>query len=69
MSSWRDYWQQIWIEKGTLINFDLKNKQDSVKNYLISKAIVDAKTSIKAIDDCIINFMKVDTYTITCVCI
>ena len=55
--AWRDYWQQIWIDKGTLINFDLKNKQEC-KNYLVPKAIVDAKTSIKAIDDSITEFYK-----------
>ena len=56
--AWRDYWQQIWIEKGTLINFDLKNKQEKVKNHLIPKAIIDGKTSIKAIDDSIIEFYE-----------
>lgn len=56
--AWRDYWQQIWIDKGTLINSDLKNKQDGVKNQLIPKAIVDGKTSIKAIDDSITEFYK-----------
>ena len=56
--AWRDYWQQIWIDKGTLINSNLKNKQDGVKNQLIPKAIVDGKTSIKAIDDSITEFYK-----------
>ena len=56
--AWRDYWQQIWIDKGTLINSDLKNKQDGVKNHLIPKAIVDGKTSIKAIDDSITEFYE-----------
>ena len=56
--AWRDYWQQIWIDKGTLINSDLKNKQDGVKNKLIPKAIVNAKTSIKAIDNSIEEFYK-----------
>ncbi len=56
--AWRDYWQQIWINKGTLINSDLKNKQVGVKNYLIPKAIIDGKTSIKAIDVSIEDFYK-----------
>lgn len=56
--AWRDYWQQIWIDKGILINSDLKNKQDGVKNKLIPKAIVNAKTSIKAIDNSITEFYK-----------
>ena len=55
--AWRDYWQQIWINKGTHINNDLKNKQEC-KNYLIPKAIVDGTTSIKAIDDSITEFYK-----------
>ena len=56
--AWRDYWQQIWINKGTLINYDLKNKQEGVKNYLIPKAILEGKTSIKAIDDSIADFYE-----------
>ena len=56
--AWRDYWQQIWIDKGTLINSDLKKKQDGVKNHLIPKAIIDGKTSIKAIDNSITEFYK-----------
>ena len=56
--AWRDYWQQIWINKGTLINYDLKNKQEGVKNYLIPKAILEGKTSIKAIDDSITDFYE-----------
>ena len=56
--AWRDYWQQIWINKGPLINYDLKNKQEGVKNYLIPKSIIDGKTSIKAIDDSITEFYE-----------
>ena len=56
--AWRDFWQQIWINKGTLINYDLKNKQEGVKNYLIPKAIIEGKTSIKAIDDSITEFYE-----------
>ena len=56
--AWRDYWQQIWINKGTLINYDLKNKQEGVKNYLIPKAIIEGKTSIKAVDDSIADFYE-----------
>ena len=56
--AWRDYWQQIWINKGNLINYDLKNKQEGVKNYLIPKAIIEGKTSIKAIDDSIAEFYE-----------
>ena len=30
--AWRDYWQQVWIDKGSLINSDLKKEQESVQN-------------------------------------
>jgi deoxyribodipyrimidine photo-lyase len=56
--AWRDYWQQIWIDKGTLINSDLKKKQEGVQNYFIPKSIVDANTSIFAIDEAIQEFYK-----------
>jgi deoxyribodipyrimidine photo-lyase len=56
--AWRDYWQQIWIDKGTLINSDLKNKQDGVKNYFIPKSIIEGNTSITAIDKAIHNFYQ-----------
>lgn len=51
--AWRDYWQQIWIHKGTAINQDLKNKQEKEAHHNIPSAIVNAQTSIKAIDEAI----------------
>ena len=56
--AWRDYWQQLWIAKGESINKDLKNKQIPVSNYSISKAIVEGKTNIIAIDKAINQFYK-----------
>lgn len=56
--AWRDYWQQIWIDKGSLINSDLKKEQEGVKNYFIPKSIVEGNTSIKAIDEAIHNFYQ-----------
>ena len=50
---WRDYWQLIWIEKGILINDDLKSIQENVSNYLLPKSISNASTGIFAIDDAI----------------
>jgi len=56
--AWRDYWQQVWIAKGNAINQDLKNEQQPVSNTSISKAIVEAKTGVEAIDKAITNFYK-----------
>lgn len=55
---WRDYWQQVWKEKGETINTDLKHEQSQVSNQLIPKAIIDANTGISAIDDAISSFYK-----------
>ena len=55
---WRDYWQLVWKEKKDLINYDLKHKQIDVSNYQISSSIVNAETSLDAIDDAILNLYK-----------
>ena len=51
--AWRDYWQQIWIEKKDLIFSDLKKIQEPISNHMIPKAIVEAKTGIEAVDQSI----------------
>ncbi len=56
--AWRDYWQQVWIAKGTAINEDLKHPQFPVSNNSISKAIVNASTGIEAIDKAIQQFYR-----------
>ncbi|MDG1901758.1 MAG: FAD-binding domain-containing protein [Bacteroidales bacterium] len=56
--AWRDYWQQVWIEKKDAIKVDLKNKQSHVTNYKIPKAIVNANTGIKEIDYAIKNLYE-----------
>ena len=56
--AWRDYWQQVWIAKGTAINSDLKHKQKKVVHTQIPKAIVNASTGIDAIDSAIREFYK-----------
>jgi len=56
--AWRDYWQQVWIAKGNAINLDLKNEQKPISNTAIPKAIIDANTGIKAIDNAILEFYK-----------
>ena len=42
--AWRDFWQQIWVNKGSLINKDLKKPQEDVNDFKISKSLVEAKT-------------------------
>lgn len=56
--AWRDYWQQVWIDKGNEINEDLRSPQKDVANQEIAAAIVNATTEIKAIDAAIDAFYK-----------
>ena len=56
--AWRDYWQQVWIKKGDLINTDLKKEQEGVTNKGISKSIVSVNTGIMAIDLAVKKFYK-----------
>ncbi|MEP0986612.1 FAD-binding domain-containing protein [Ekhidna sp.] len=51
--AWRDYWQQVWVAKGDEINDDLRREQPNVQNREMPQAIIDANTSISAIDDAI----------------
>ena len=51
--AWRDYWQQVWIEKKDGINRDLKQAQQDVQNRKISSAIVEGNTGIIAVDQAI----------------
>ena len=51
--AWRDYFQQVWIEKKQEIFRDLKNQQTPINNYEIPKAIINATTGINAVDDSI----------------
>lgn len=48
--AWRDYWQQVWIAKGNAINQDLRQPQQDVSNEKLPSAIIQANTSIDAID-------------------
>ena len=56
--AWRDYWQQVWVSKGTAINTDLKHLQQPVSNHSISSAIVQASTTVEAIDKAIESLYK-----------
>jgi len=55
---WRDYWQQVWIEKGNHINQDLKHPQWDVMNHELAINIDRAETGIEAIDKAIKEFYQ-----------
>ena len=54
---WRDYWQKIWQKNQDLL-IDLKHPQQHVKFRTVPKAIVEGKTGISAMDDCIHEFYE-----------
>jgi len=56
--AWRDFWQQIWVNKGSLINKDLKRPQEDVNDFKISKSLVEAKTGINSVDEEINNLYE-----------
>ena len=56
--AWRDYWQQVWIAKGDEINEDLRREQPNVQHREMPKAVVNAETGIKAIDDAIQDYYE-----------
>lgn len=56
--TWRDYWQQIWIEKGNDIDRDLKHPQPNVANHGVPSAVLNAETGIEVIDKYILEFYK-----------
>ena len=56
--AWRDFWQQIWLNKRDLIDEDLKRDQEDVNDFKISKSLVEAKTGIDCIDEEINNLYE-----------
>ncbi len=56
--AWRDYWQQVWLSKGDLINQDLKRPQAEVQNWRVPRALVETQTGIEAIDDALLDFYE-----------
>ena len=56
--AWRDYWQQVWIAKGMLIDDDLKQRQHSVVNHEMPAGLLRAETGITAIDGAIRGFYE-----------
>jgi len=51
--AWRDYWQQVWIEKGDEIKSDLKNTQTPLSNREMPLAILEGTTGIDEVDQAI----------------
>lgn len=49
--AWRDYWQQVWMVKGRAIDEDLKRPQPRAERNGVPRAIVEATTGIRAIDE------------------
>lgn len=56
--AWRDYWQQIWNNKGNEIDHDLKREQPDVANHEMPKIILDGDTGIVAVDKAIDQFYQ-----------
>ena len=54
--AWRDYWQQVWVDKKDGINQDLKREQPNVQNHEMPVSILNAATGIQAIDEAIEAF-------------
>ena len=54
--AWRDYWQNIWVEKGDLIDSDLKKPQNNVLSYSVPNFLLESSSSIEAIDNALQNF-------------
>lgn len=53
--AWREYFQRVWQSKKELIWSDIKNTQEGIRHHHIPNAVVDAQTSIEAIDQQIKN--------------
>jgi deoxyribodipyrimidine photo-lyase len=47
---WREYFQRVWQSLGDGINQDIKQQQEQVEHRALPKVLIDANTSIEAID-------------------
>ncbi|MDP4732218.1 MAG: deoxyribodipyrimidine photolyase [Flavobacteriales bacterium] len=56
--AWRDYWQQIWIARGSEIDADIRNPQPRADRAGVPLNIINGKTGIQAIDKGIAEFYK-----------
>jgi deoxyribodipyrimidine photo-lyase len=54
--AWRDYWQQIWINRRNEINKDLRNAQIRAERQGTPVSIVRGETGIDGIDNAIRTF-------------
>ncbi|WP_226064551.1 FAD-binding domain-containing protein [Kaistella polysaccharea] len=51
--AWRDFFQNVWKEKGDQIFSNLKQRQENVENHEIPTAILKGKTGIQILDDAV----------------
>ena len=56
--AWRDYWQQVWVDKRNEINNDLRREQPNVQNHQMAESVINAKTGVQAVDDAIREFYE-----------
>jgi deoxyribodipyrimidine photo-lyase len=49
--AWRDYWQQVWVERGNEIDHDLKRSQPGVRCTGVPKALIQVQTGVDGIDE------------------
>lgn len=56
--AWRDYWQQVWIEKKEKINNDLKHEQSPIQHFEMPLAILNGQTGINEVDKAIDEFYR-----------
>jgi deoxyribodipyrimidine photo-lyase len=56
--AWRDYWQQIWIVRGSTINSDIRNAQPRAERNGVPVNIINGQTGVQAIDKGIAEFYK-----------
>ena len=51
--AWRDFFQNVWKQKGDEIFTDLKQTQEQVENHGIPTAILKGETGIQILDDAV----------------
>ena len=54
--AWRDYWQIVWKEKGSAIDFDLNGFQEGIEHFEIPLGIIKARTGVPTIDRILKDF-------------
>ncbi len=56
--AWRDYWQQIWIARGSEIDSDIRNQQPRADRNGVPVNIINGQTGIEAIDKGVSEFYR-----------